>query len=283
MRNLGRLGLAALVAAGTGACTFDPEPLDQDYLTRYEFDAVRKMQPQGPAFNRGLRVEYIKYADAQQAQHDLSDWYHFMLKATNSAKGYEVLPDEVASRVLPEQHVGALADARGRLMTVLDANARRRAAALAARAQAAYDCWLEEQEENLRPEDIARCREAFEEALAGIELEDGSKLYLIFFAWDQAELSPVAQRVVDQLVADYREGRPTRLLVAGHADRSGPADYNLRLSERRARNVADRLVQGGIDPAALDVQWFGEERPRVPTDDEIREPENRRVEVTFLE
>ncbi|HET6518717.1 MAG TPA: OmpA family protein [Geminicoccaceae bacterium] len=282
MRNLGRLGLAATLVA-TGACTFDPEPLDQLNLTRYEFDAIRTMEPQGPPFNRGLRVEYIKYADSEYVQHDFSDWYHFMLKATNSAKGFQVLPDEVASRTIPDDHVGELTEARARLMTVLDANARRRAAAFAARAQAAYDCWLEQQEENHQPEDIAACRSAFEDALAGIELDDGSKLYLIFFAWDQAELSPVAERVVDQIVADYRQGRPTRLLVAGHADRSGPADYNLRLSERRARSVADRLVQGGIDPAALDVRWLGEEQPRVPTEDGGREPETRRVEVTFLE
>ena len=302
MRSVGRLGLAAALMAAAGACTIDPEPLDQHNKLVYEFDAVRTMQPQGPAFNRGLRTEYIRYADSEYEQYDWSEYHHFMEKALASAKGYQVLPDTLASRdiprgylvapetvtgrTIPPEHIGELADARARLTSILDASARTRAPEQAAVAQVAFDCWLEQQEENHQPEDIAACREAFEEALAGIDLDEdegeGAKLYLVFFAWDQAELSPVAQRVVDQILADYRRGRPSQLVVAGHADRSGPPEYNLRLSERRAQNVAERLIQGGVDPSEIVVEWFGEAQPRVPTPDGVREPENRRAEVTFV-
>ena len=298
IRTVGRITLAAALAAATGACTIDPGPIDTVHKLAYEFDAVRTMAPQGPAFNQGLRIEYIRYADSEYEQYDYAAWHHFMNKALAAGKGYQVLPDTlgpdgvrhanlvapgtIAARRIEPEHVFELVDARERLLTVLDANARRRAAGTAAVAQAAYDCWLEQQEEGHQPEDIAACRDAFEAALAGIDLGEDTRLYLVFFAWDQAELSPVAQRVVDQIVADYRDGRPSHLIVAGHADRSGPADYNLGLSERRARNVADRLLQGGVDPAEIVLEWYGETQPRVATPDGVRDPQNRRVEVTFV-
>jgi OmpA-OmpF porin, OOP family len=289
------LGVALVVAAG--ACTIDPRPLDEIHKLAYEFDAVRTMQPQGPAFNQTLRTEYIRYADLEYERYDFPEWYHYMNKALAAGKGYPILPDTpepgtvrpaalvapetVKARRIPPEHVPELADGRSRLLAVLDANGRRRAAGAAGVAQAAYDCWLEEQEEGHQPEEIAACRDAFEAALASIDLGEEARLYLIFFAWDDDQLSPVAQRVVDEIIADYREGRPTHLVVAGHADRSGPAAYNVGLSERRARAVANRMIQGGIDPAEIEIQWYGETQPRVPTPDGVREPQNRRVEVTF--
>jgi outer membrane protein OmpA-like peptidoglycan-associated protein len=70
-------------------------------------------------------------------------------------------------------------------------------------------------------------------------------------------------------------------MVAGHADRSGTEAYNEALSEGRAQIVARALVQRGVPEQAIDVEWFGEQRPRVPTPDGQREPRNRRVEIVF--
>jgi OmpA-OmpF porin, OOP family len=72
-------------------------------------------------------------------------------------------------------------------------------------------------------------------------------------------------------------------VIAGHADRSGTDAYNLALSEQRAQNVARALAARGVPASALDVQGFGESRPRIPTADGVREPQNRRVEITFGE
>ena len=127
------------------------------------------------------------------------------------------------------------------------------------------------------------CKQRFETAIAEVErtLATEDEVYLVFFAWDQADLTPVTQAVLDQVAADYARGEPTRVTVAGHADRSGTEAYNLALSEQRARNVARALVQRGVPQRALDVQWFGESQPRIPTPDGVREPRNRRVEIVF--
>jgi outer membrane protein OmpA-like peptidoglycan-associated protein len=87
--------------------------------------------------------------------------------------------------------------------------------------------------------------------------------------------------VLDQVEEDYARGQPTRIVIAGHADRSGTEAYNLGLSERRASIVADTLSARGIPASSMTLEAYGETLPRVPTDDGVREPQNRRVEIIF--
>lgn len=103
--------------------------------------------------------------------------------------------------------------------------------------------------------------------------------YVVFFAFDKAEISPVAAQVLDRAIADYRSTGMTRIVVEGHADRSGKDVYNQRLSERRAKAVADYLGGKGIGAASIQTAGFGETRPRVPTADGQRNDENRRAEI----
>ena len=69
--------------------------------------------------------------------------------------------------------------------------------------------------------------------------------------------------------------------MAGHADRSGSAQYNQRLSQRRADAVAAELVARGVPRNIIMVSAYGESRPLVPTADGVREPQNRRVEIVL--
>jgi outer membrane protein OmpA-like peptidoglycan-associated protein len=133
------------------------------------------------------------------------------------------------------------------------------------------DRWLEQAVWSADAE--LTCKQRFETAIAEVEraLTTEGGVYLVFFAWDQADLTPVTQAVLDQVVADYARGAPTRVMVAGHADRSGSEAYNQNLSEQRARYVARALVARGVPESALDVQWFGESQPRIPTEDGVRE------------
>jgi OOP family OmpA-OmpF porin len=68
--------------------------------------------------------------------------------------------------------------------------------------------------------------------------------------------------------------------IEGHTDAVGSAAYNQSLSERRAANVKDYLVQQfHIDPSRLMVQGFGERKPITTNDTEAGRSKNRRVEV----
>ena len=289
MQWLIRSALAAAALGTATGCTYDPELVDDTDVVLYEYQAVRDMEPQGPAFNRGLRSGYLEYGDVQYDDYDLGDFAHFAFKAVDSAKGENVLPDRVESRDLALGDVDELAAARARLMAALGQTGRKKAAMDAANAQTSFDCWLEMTEDEEPPEEIVTCKGAFEDAITQVEralTRDvvpgfGEDVYLVFFAWDQATLTPVALTVLDQLQADFALGKPVRIVIAGHADRSGSEAYNQALSERRARNVAQALGQRGIPASTMTLEAYGEIRPRVPTADGVREPQNRRVEIVF--
>jgi outer membrane protein OmpA-like peptidoglycan-associated protein/opacity protein-like surface antigen len=105
--------------------------------------------------------------------------------------------------------------------------------------------------------------------------------YIVFFDWDKSDLRPDAASVLDNAVAQYANCGNTRVMLAGHADRSGTTTYNVGLSQRRNTTVRGYLESKGISDGAIATQAFGETAPRVQTADGEREPQNRRVEVSY--
>lgn len=113
------------------------------------------------------------------------------------------------------------------------------------------------------------------------QAQQAARNYLVFFDWDRAGLTDRARQIVAEAAAASIRVQVTRIEVAGHADRSGPDGYNLALSIRRARAVADELVRQGVPRGSITTQGFGERRPLVQTADGVREPHNRRVEIVL--
>jgi outer membrane protein OmpA-like peptidoglycan-associated protein len=103
--------------------------------------------------------------------------------------------------------------------------------------------------------------------------------YLVFFDFDSAMLTAEARDIVRSAAENARAGGISRIRVIGHTDTSGPADYNMGLSQRRADAVAAELERLGVDQAQIAVSAVGETQPLVPTGDGVREPQNRRVEI----
>jgi len=263
----------------------DPTQQDDIDLHVWDIDAVRNMAPQGSAFSQGLREGYIELADSETPNFANPSYNHFIRKAVGSAQGLAIMPDMVSLRALNDAQVDELSAARARLMAGLEGNGRLKAPDAAARAQTSFDCWLENEGEG----DVAgaaECKAAFEAAMAEVEqalASDIGNVYLVFFAWDRADITPVAATILDQVANDFAEGEVPTLILSGHTDTTGTADYNMALSERRARAVAAELVARGVPETALEVTWFGETQLRVPTGDNVREPQNRRVEMLFAE
>jgi OmpA-OmpF porin, OOP family len=103
--------------------------------------------------------------------------------------------------------------------------------------------------------------------------------YLVFFDWNSAVVGPGGRDVIKLAADAFRAGTPVTVQVTGFTDTSGSADYNQRLSVRRANAVAAVLVQDGVPQNDLVVTGRGENDLRVPTPDGVREPQNRRVEI----
>jgi OOP family OmpA-OmpF porin len=110
----------------------------------------------------------------------------------------------------------------------------------------------------------------------------------VTFAYDTAELSGEATAVLDEAVEILKRHPGLTVEVAGHTDARGAAEYNQRLSERRAQAVYDYLVEHGIEESRLiGPKGFGETRPIVPnqhpdgSDNPEGRAKNRRVELNI--
>lgn len=125
------------------------------------------------------------------------------------------------------------------------------------------------------PETSAKAPERAEPSL--------STSYLIYFAWNRASLNQQAiQKLRDVATELLAIDEPYDVVLNGHTDTSGPDDYNMTLSERRAMTVRDVLVAFGVPADIIQVFAFGETDPAAATGDGVREPANRRVEL-FIE
>jgi hypothetical protein len=104
--------------------------------------------------------------------------------------------------------------------------------------------------------------------------------YMVFFDWDRSDLSAQALATIRQASAAWKSGGSPKITAIGHTDTSGPPDYNMALSLRRATTVKNALIREGVADTAIDTIGKGETQLLVQTADGVREPQNRRVEIT---
>jgi OmpA-OmpF porin, OOP family len=105
--------------------------------------------------------------------------------------------------------------------------------------------------------------------------------YIVFFDWDKSDITPEAASILDNAISNYQNCGNAQVMLAGHADRSGSASYNVGLSQRRADSVKAYLTARGIGGGVISTEAFGESKPRVETADGVRELQNRRVEISY--
>ena len=107
--------------------------------------------------------------------------------------------------------------------------------------------------------------------------------YVVLFPFDQSTLDAGARATISSAAEEFKRTGSANISVQGHTDTSGSNAYNQRLSERRAKAVADALVGLGVNQGALSVDWKGETQPAVQTGDGVKEPLNRRstVDISF--
>ena len=103
---------------------------------------------------------------------------------------------------------------------------------------------------------------------------------LVFFEFDSAVPPESARSALEAITQNANTCRWQGIAVAGHTDLAGSDDYNIGLSRQRADAIANVLTSSGIAASSLEISAVGEAMPRVPTADGVRNPQNRRVEIT---
>ena len=251
---------------------------------------ARATRPAGTAFQRSLYEGYMEHAeyDYGPLMMDFRDAIYHARKAIAAARGQTPEPTEMTGeRVLPADKVDELSQARQRLVAALAAGAPQNRPEEAGKAQAFFDCWMEQQEENFQPRDIAYCRNGFYANLEAIEVRPAREQVPevislstdVLFDFDRATLRPQYRGQLDQIAQLLVRDTTANVLVWGFADTAGPTAYNQRLSERRAETIARYFESRGVSRTRMQVRGFGETNLAVQTPDNTPEQRNRRVEI----
>lgn len=133
------------------------------------------------------------------------------------------------------------------------------------------DSQAEKLEKDLKDAEIERVGE-------GIKITFDSGL---MFPTNQSTLTEMSKQNLIELANTLKEYKDTNILVEGHTDASGKAEYNMDLSLARATSVKDYLTSLGVDEARLELVAFGETSPIAPNDTKAGKQKNRRVEVAI--
>lgn len=283
------IGLLAGAALLTGACS-DTRLIEN----------VADMKPVEQGFKSSLHGQYVALSKVELAEGDRFDAGFFARRAEQAAMGKDVAPDDLWDRHYTDENRVLVHQERGRLMNALDNGGRDKFPNFASSAQSQFDCWVQELEENYQPDDIKNCRDGYEAAMK--QLEDALKpkpmvkmpepvkpapapqvarKFLVFFDFDSAKLTDSARAIIEAAYNASQQVSIAMIEATGHADRAGADNYNLTLSERRAAAVKAELVRLGVAAGEVASLGKGEREPLRQTDDGVREPQNRRVEITL--
>ena len=126
-----------------------------------------------------------------------------------------------------------------------------------------------------------------EEELEGAEVARvGEGIQIVFdnailFEFDSAEIKPEARTNLSRLAESLREYPNTDVMIVGHTDATGPEDYNLKLSERRADAARASLLNAGVPSGRVLMEGRGEIEPIASNETAEGRRLNRRVEVAI--
>ncbi|MFO0398960.1 MAG: OmpA family protein, partial [Sphingobacteriia bacterium] len=116
------------------------------------------------------------------------------------------------------------------------------------------------------------------------KIRSGKRIVLrnIFFEVNQATLTPESVAELERLLRTLGENARLRVRINGHTDDQGPEDYNLKLSEERAKAVVAWLVANGVATERLAYRGYGEAQPVAENDTEAGRQQNRRTEFEVI-
>jgi OOP family OmpA-OmpF porin len=267
-----------------------------------KLEQAERVSAAGTPFQNELYSNYIELAKAEYNEGDYIDSDRFAEKAMAAARGEQVDPYRPEEWHLPADREPVLVGARERLMAVLGAGAGDKFPKEAARAQTSFDCWVQEQEENWQPKDIAACRDAFVVAMEKLEgmmapvavvVEEkvvvvkkvepkmmAPKSFEVNFDFDSSTPLPGSDAEVKAASEYMKEFKNPKITIAGYTDTVGSVAYNDKLGERRAEAVAFMGMDMGMEAKRIIMRSYGKKDLKVETGDNTRNAANRRVVIT---
>ena len=302
-RRLTMLAAAGILAIGLAACSDDEDatsgsPFTQALSKDYgDLSAQAAALPAEPAADTSFWDSLDPFSSSDTSSDLLAK--AFTAKADLATAGTEPEPEAASG---PAQ-----ATIRARLERALAAG-KDQFPEQAARAQADYDCWVIYGTVPSAAAASQACKTALDSSLIRLETAarpapppiptapvpapapvsapapapaPASSDFTVYFDFDSWTLKAEQLKVLDDVIATARSGGQTNITIVGHTDTSGPADYNQKLSVRRANVVVEALVQMGARRNAMHASGVGETDLAVQTGDNVKEARNRRTVITL--
>ena len=127
-------------------------------------------------------------------------------------------------------------------------------------------------------ERVAAALPMFHDTVAAMPVRPVS--FLLYFITGTDDLTEASKLELSRMLDELRRREVADIVVIGHTDRVGNAQANDELSLARAERVKTEFVAQGIAPAErIRAAGRGEREPLVPTENDVDEPLNRRVEI----
>ena len=104
----------------------------------------------------------------------------------------------------------------------------------------------------------------------------------VYFDTNKSNINIKSKATLDKLAKVFIDFPDTNILVVGHTDSSGKDDYNLILSEKRAKAVTSYLVSDGIASLRFETLWYGETQPKFDNATTEGRAKNRRVNIAIV-
>jgi outer membrane protein OmpA-like peptidoglycan-associated protein len=123
----------------------------------------------------------------------------------------------------------------------------------------------------------AEVKEAFGPTLAALPGRPAT--FTLYFLEGKDELTPESKVEMDRVLAELKRRPLPDILVIGHSDSVGGLTYNDKLSLARAERVREMMIGMGIPADRVQAAGRGKRELLVPTDDNVSEARNRRVEI----
>ncbi len=135
-----------------------------------------------------------------------------------------------------------------------------------------------------------RQAERIEEELPGAEVKrvgEGINVTFdessgIYFDTNKSSINSASAQTLDKMAGIFKEYSDSNIIIEGHTDSTGSETYNMELSQRRAKSVADYLAAKGVSSGRFSTRWYGEVQPKYDNETSEGRAKNRRVELGII-
>ena len=282
----------------------------------HKIEKLQEMPKSDNKFSNALSDAYLNFAlsEMNDMQDDI-DAAYFADKGINARNNIKVPPEEINNWDIDKKYVEEANNKRDEIINLSNSKFLISHPETIAKAQLGFDCWLEQLEEGWQDQHIEKCynmmnnninkimdivkndkdKQNFtsspnissEEAeqikevkeIKRIVDKDIKQKFEIYFPHDVYKLDFNLQSKLNDILKKYGHVENTFYEIIGHTDASGTKEYNLILSKLRANAVKQFLLQKGLSAFKISTFYFGESKPKIKTNDGVKEQQNRRVEI----